>query len=92
MGGSGSAVGDVGNGHLPNIKGTVGTHNHSLSNLDNVLFKGGQYGSTAGLSGVGSFPNIAYFDASGYNGIYDDSYNEVIPSCLIVGGYVVKYI
>lgn len=92
MEGSGSTVGDVGDGHLPNIKGSVGTHNHSLANLDGVLFKGDLYGSTQGLSGVGSFPNIAIFDASGYNNIYNDSYNQVIPSCLIVGGYVVKYI
>lgn len=92
MGGSGSTVGGFGSGYLPNIKGTVGTHNHSLSNLDGVLFKGGQYGSTQGLSGVGSFPNIAYFNASGYNSIYSDTANMVIPAYTIVGGYIIKYI
>ena len=92
MGGATTTPGDTAPGHLPNLKGSVGTHNHSLSNLDGVLFKGGQYGSTQGLSGVGSFPNIATFNASGYNSIYSDLYNSVIPSCLIIGGYVIKYI
>ena len=92
MGDTGSTPGDTTPGQLPNLKGTVGTHNHSLANLDGVLFKGDQYGSTQGLSGVGSFPNIAVFDASGYNSIYGDSHVRVVPSCLIIGGYIIKYI
>ena len=92
MGGAGATVGTCGNGFLPNLKGTVGTHNHSLSNIDGVLFKASSFGSSAGLSGVGSFANIATFNASAYNSIYTDTATMVIPAYAIIGGYIIKYI
>ena len=91
MGGAGSTVGDITPGYLPNIKGAVGTHNHSLANLDGVLFAPDMWGSSAGLSGVGSFANKAIFNAHKYNSIYDDNANSVIPAAVIVGGYLIKY-
>ena len=92
MGGPKATLGETHFGKIPNLKGTVGTHNNSMSNIDGTLFRAGQYGSSAGLSGVGSFPNIAYFDASKYNSVFDDNYGFVLPSCVIVGGYIIKYI
>lgn len=91
MGGAGSTIGDITPGYLPNIKGSVGTHNHSLANLDGVLFTADMWGSSAGLSGVGSFANKANFNAHNYSSIYDDNATLVIPAAVIVGGYIVKY-
>ena len=65
-------VGDYVEPGLPNITGSFGSHNASLSGGTNA-FTPTSYVSSAGLSGVGSFPSVMNFSAQSSNSIYGNS-------------------
>lgn len=76
---NGATIGATTNGQAPNITGSFGSHNGSLVGGTGAFYSQGTM-SSAGLSGVGSFPTPMGFDASRSSAVYSDTATGIKPA------------
>ena len=81
-------------GKLPNIKGSTisGTNWGAGALSSSAIFSDTTQTYQGGISGGGAASALVslHFDASKYKAVFNDSYNEVVPSYIIME-YCIKY-